>query len=173
MDATASRGRPERTFPRRSSSFLRGLPYLFPILLIVLYISAVTSPPNRHSELIQLSESGDAALARDLAWASESRDWQWGSMTVQRDDQSTGPGHYKETALAARNAGDTRLGRFAMSIEEGVQRIGDFIAMLLGFDDDEEDEVSGAQDGTGLSTWAESSIYVEVSVGIAALIECR
>lgn len=154
--------------PRRHFRLPQALVYIFPLLLLVLYLSAVATPPERHTELVRVSEqadSGDPATLGGLQkWEEqEGRDWEWGSVTVERTTPEQ-EGQEQVQTIHATEQREGKLARFAEGFAEGVedvvQRIGDFIVMLFGLEDD--DEVSGAQDGSGLTTWSESSVYVEV-----------
>lgn len=139
----------------------RALAYIFPLVLVILYVSAVTSSPSKHTELVVQQDNSGAPASFSLLSDGEvqqwdgRRDWELGSVTLQR----------KKTAAAVEPLDSSedcpsRFRQFAVIVEAGIARIGDLVALLLGLEDD--DDVAGQQDGSGLAAWAESSIYVEV-----------
>lgn len=141
----------------------RALAYIFPLILVALYVSAVTSPPSKHTELIQQDHPSGVPASFSLAGEGEvqqwdgKRDWELGSITVQKE-KTADP---VETYSSKSEEHPSRFRQFAVIVEAGIARIGDFVALLLGLED--EDDIAGQQDGTGLAAWSESSIYVEVS----------
>lgn len=169
---TASQHRQDEPAPTSLPFRLpRALAYIFPLILVVLYVSAVTSPPGKHTELIVQQDNSGVPASFSLVgdrgvqqWDGK-RDWELGSITVQRENAAEAV----ETLSSSSDEHTSRFRQFAVIVEAGIARIGDFVALLLGLED--EDDIAGQQDGSGLAAWSESSIYVEVCPSPAFL--CR
>ncbi|ORY88544.1 hypothetical protein BCR35DRAFT_301274 [Leucosporidium creatinivorum] len=147
----------------------RAIAYIFPLILVVLYVSAVTTPPNKHTELILREDNSGVPAAFSLVdegdvqqWDGK-RDWELGSITVQRERTAEA---VQTQSSSSSDEHPSRFRQFAVVVEAGIARIGDFVALLLGLEDD--DDIAGQQDGSGLAAWSESSIYVELTHSLYA-----
>lgn len=146
-----------------------------------MYISAATSPPPRHVELAASSFAvdGDWPL---MQYTSGNHD------NTQREGDGSAESTPLQSSYLQRPSFDHGLSptitttwlKWSHVVEDSVDRVGDFLAMLLGIDDiygDVEDETTTenvlASTQSGFSTWAESSIYVEVSGSELLTLELR
>lgn len=146
-----------------ATSALQTLRWIVPLALVALYVSAVMTPPQRHTELVAVA----AAERNDvLPWDQHefARDWVVGSLVYEKPVAGWTTAMAPNDTASATSDSANLASSWTHSVESYVDRIGDFLMLLLGLDDDEDDSTLSGTQSSGLNTWAESSIYVEVTI---------
>lgn len=140
--------------------------YVLPLVLVVLYVSASTSPPNRHTDLIFTPPVAADATIRPV------RDYQQGSVTSHLPfsiDTSRSAAYLYNTHLSPAQSWH----QVERAVRDLVDGLGGVLVSLLGLDDHDATSPATGADGEieegetlfetgGLTSWSESSVFVEV-----------